>query len=393
MGINPVIFMKNTHRTSIQEQCGTFSDARYRELLELIRDLIFTLSPEGLIIELNKVFETFTGWETAEWTDKPFINLIHSDDADLVLHRFSNLKNGIVTGSIEVRLLKKSGDYIYCDILASPKIENGKIIKIVGIARDISGRKLAEKAHYEVMLRDISERKRSEQELLQAKENAEKNQALLISLNQHLREVREDERAVISRDIHDQLGQSLTALKIDIDWLYNKTPAGSEQKAKLKRMIELVTTTIEDVQRISSELRPSILDDIGLSAAMEWYCEDFSNRTGLPVKMEFENILFENRNTSLAFYRILQESLTNIIRHACAKNAEVNFFKTKTRITLMVQDDGIGISPDKIKSSKSLGLLGMFERIKYAGGNMKISQSVAGGTKITVNISLMNEKT
>jgi signal transduction histidine kinase len=214
----------------------------------------------------------------------------------------------------------------------------------------------------------------------------------LITLNQHLQEVMENERANIAREIHDQLGQSLTALKIDINWIQRKTRSRSEIKAKLNAMTELLTETIKDVQRISSELRPSILDDISLAAAMEWYCEEFSTRTGLTVKMEFENIQFENMNSNLALYRVLQESLTNIIRHAKAKVARVKLSRIRNKVIFLIQDNGIGIPDDKIKSSKCLGLLGMFERIKYAGGRMDISKPARGGTKILVDIPIENRK-
>jgi signal transduction histidine kinase len=157
-------------------------------------------------------------------------------------------------------------------------------------------------------------------------------------------------------------------------------------------MTDLVTDTIKDVQRISSELRPSILDDIGLAAAMEWYCEDFSTRTGLTVKMEFEDIQIENMNSNLALYRVLQESLTNIIRHANAKTVTVKLSSSFNKIILLIHDDGIGIPDDKIKSSNSLGLLGMFERIKYAGGQMNISNPATGGTMILVEIPLETTK-
>lgn len=226
-----------------------------------------------------------------------------------------------------------------------------------------------------------------EKELILAKEKAENSENDLISLNQHLHEVRENERALIAREIHDQLGQSFTALKIDINWIQRKTRSRSEIKAKLNAMTELLTDTIKDVQRISSELRPSILDDIGLAAAMEWYCEDFSTRTGLTVKMEFENM-----NSNLALYRVLQESLTNIIRHANAKVARVKLSRIRNKVMLLVQDNGIGIPDDKIGSSKCLGLLGMFERIKYAGGRMNISKPARGGTKILVDIPFENKK-
>ncbi len=302
-----------------------------------------------------------------------FMALVHPEDYERVMEAMkSHIHGTSIRYACEYRILTSSGKYTWFNDVGSvvKRDLNGAPLNIVGIVID------------------INERKRTERELLNAKEKAEKGEKDLILLNQHLQEVRENEWALIAREIHDQLGQSLTALKIDISWLQRKTRSESEIKAKLDAMTDILTDTIENVQRISSELRPSILDDISLSSAMEWYCEDFSTRTGLTVKMEFENVQSENMNINLALYRVLQESLTNIIRHANAKVAIVDLCRIRNKIRLLVQDDGIGIPDDKIGSSKSFGLLGMFERVKYAGGRMNISKAAKGGTKILVEIPL-----
>jgi PAS domain S-box-containing protein len=306
-----------------------------------------------------------------------FMSLVNPDDYDRVMNAMKSYLYGTSERYVcEYRMLTKSGKYLWF-------YDVGTIVK-----RDSKGVPL----NLIGIVIDITERKETENELFKAKEKAEKSELDLISLNQHLLGVREKERALISREIHDQLGQSLTALKIDIDWLHNRPSLENETKAKLHGMIDLVTNIIKDVQRISSDLRPPILDDLGLALAMEWYCEDFSNRTGLPVKMEFEDVQFEDMNHNLALFRILQESLTNIIRHAHAKTASVILFKSRKKINLVIQDDGKGIPTDKIRSSESLGLMGMFERIKYAGGEMNISKPASGGTKISVIIPLKNKK-
>jgi signal transduction histidine kinase len=163
---------------------------------------------------------------------------------------------------------------------------------------------------------------------------------------------------------------------------------GSEESRKLNGMIEQVNALIRDVQRVSSELRPLMLDDLGLAATLEWYCEEFANRTGLKVQMEIEDIQTENMNKNLSIYRVAQESLTNIIRHANAKKVQIKLQKIKKDIVLIIQDDGIGISPDKIRSSKSLGLLGMSERVNQSGGHMEIKAPDKGGTKVRVYIPI-----
>jgi len=228
---------------------------------------------------------------------------------------------------------------------------------------------------------DISER-------MHAEEEARKSKKLLEDLHKHLIEIRENEHTLIAREIHDQLGQSLTALKFDLTWLRQKITDESEESRKLNGMIELVNTVSMNVHRISSELRPVMLDDLGLAAALEWYCEEFANRTGLKVKMEIEDIQTENMDKNLSIYRVAQESLTNIIRHAGAKKVQIKLCKIKKDIVLIIQDDGIGISPDKISSTKSLGLLGMFERINQSGGQMEIIAPDKGGTKIRVYIPM-----
>jgi two-component system sensor histidine kinase UhpB len=308
---------------------------------------------------------------------KDFMELVNPDDYDRVMNAMRSYLYGTAERYVcEYRMLTKSGKYLWFYDVGTiiKRNSKGAPLSLVGIVID------------------ITERKETENELFKAKEKAEKSELDLISLNQHLQEVRENERAIMSREIHDQLGQSLTALKIDIDWLRKRPSLENETKAKLKVMIEVVTNTIRDVQRISSDLRPPILDDLGLASAMEWYCEDFSDRTGLLVKMEFEDVQFEDMNHNLALFRVLQESLTNIIRHAHAKTASVLLFKSRKKINLVVQDDGKGIPSDKIRSSESLGLMGMFERVKYAGGEMNISNPASGGTKISVIIPLKNKK-
>jgi signal transduction histidine kinase len=130
------------------------------------------------------------------------------------------------------------------------------------------------------------------------------------------------------------------------------------------------------------------LDDLGLAAALEWYCEEFANRTGLKVQIEIEDVQTENMKKNLSIYRVAQELLTNIIRHAGAKEVLVILRKTNNDIIMSIQDDGIGISPDKVRSSKSLGFLGMFERVKQSAGNMEIKTPSEGGTSVRIRIPI-----
>ena len=219
----------------------------------------------------------------------------------------------------------------------------------------------------------------ADEEIKNMKESLEK-------LNQHLDEIREDERASISREIHDQLGQSLTAIKIDIDWLYEKSASDSEERTKLVEIIELITDMSKDVQRIAFELRPLILDDLGLGSGMEWYIREFQKRTGITCLLKLDDVQFPDRKKNLTLYRILQEALTNVTRHAKAKKIIINLYRYEDSIILEVFDDGIGLEKEKIHSYNSLGFIGIRERLKQHNGNMDIQSTLNKGTKLTITI-------
>lgn len=228
--------------------------------------------------------------------------------------------------------------------------------------------------------RTITDRKNAEEEI-------RKSHDIQKQLLTRMTEIRENERARISREIHDQLGQSLTALKLDLNWLLAKMNNTPEIKEKLWGMVSIVTSTIKDVQRISSELRPGILDDLGLAAAIEWYIEEFEKRSNLIVKLDLEEVQSLNEQANLALFRIMQESLTNIIRHAKAKSVKVSLHETNEHIVLDIEDDGIGMSIEKLNSTQSLGLWGMHDRIKQVGGTIDFLCESEAGTKIRICIS------
>lgn len=219
-----------------------------------------------------------------------------------------------------------------------------------------------------------------------AEKEIRKSKKLLEDLHKHLNEIRENERALISREIHDQIGQSLTALKLDLNRIQEYVSTNSEAMAKLKGMVELVSDTIKDVQRISSDLRPGILDDLGLSAAIEWYSGEFEERTGIRCNLKFDDSIFGDSQKNLVFFRVLQEALTNVIRHANASSVSIILHQSKQGTTMTIKDNGIGIPPGKAESTKSLGLIGMRERIKQFGGKVDILSRKGQGTKLTIFI-------
>ncbi len=210
----------------------------------------------------------------------------------------------------------------------------------------------------------------------------------LRNLSAHLEDAREDERTRIAREIHDDLGQSLTALKIDLSLLRKRLPP--EQKAAIERaesMDVLVEATIQSVKRISMDLRPGILDHLGLTAAIEWQAEEFEKRTGIPCRVVFEpeEISLDKDRTTTVF-RIFQEVLTNAARHAEATKISVLLTEQADGLMLHVEDNGKGITEKELSDPNSLGLLGMRERVNTWGGSLSISGSRDKGTAVTVLI-------
>ena len=237
------------------------------------------------------------------------------------------------------------------------------------------------------LTQEIRERARAETELIRSQEQ-------LRDLATHLQDIREEERIQIAREIHDELGQALTALKIDVHWLSRKLPKDQQLLFdKFKSMSKLIDTTVHTVRRISSELRPKLLDDLGLSAAIEWQANEFSQRTGIPCnfRSEPEDIILDKAR-STAFFRIFQETLTNIARHAQASRVEIILKENSDYAELTVRDDGNGITAENISDPKALGITGMRERAHSLGGDLEIAGVSDQGTKVKVRIPLLGGK-
>lgn len=237
------------------------------------------------------------------------------------------------------------------------------------------------------MISDITGRKQAEEQLQASREQ-------LRSLSAHLESIREEERKNMAREIHDELGQMLTALKIDLSLLTNRLPKEQELLLeKTKSMYELVDTAIQTVKRISVELRPGVLDDLGIAAALEWQAAEFEKLTG--IRCEFSSnrkdiILDPDRST--AIFRIFQETLTNVVRHANATKLKASLKKEAGRIVLRIRDNGIGIEKKQISDPGAFGLIGMRERAHFLGGEVRISGTPGKGTTVAVSIPVLNKE-
>ena len=259
---------------------------------------------------------------------------------------------------------KKDGTIIYVDIVTHDINHKGQMRRLV-------------------LANNITERHAAEEKLKESYE-------AIRTLTGYLQNVREQERLNISREIHDELGQLLTVLKMDVSWL-NKKIGGENSmvKEKLSEILNLVDTTVRSIRRIASELRPTLLDDLGLYAAMEWHLEEFERRSGIRRELVIpENELALSDSLKIGIFRIFQESLTNVARHSEAKNVNVSLLQKDNQLILTIRDNGIGFEEGPMATKKTLGLLGMKERSMMMGGVYNITSARGAGTTVTVIIPL-----
>jgi signal transduction histidine kinase len=255
-----------------------------------------------------------------------------------------------------------------------------KYIEIRAIPRFGSHKQIKGVIH---IVRDITQRKESE-------ENLRKSREKLRNLAAHLHSVREEERKSIAREIHDELAQALTALKMDLFWLNKRLPEDRcSLLEKITSMSGLIDTTISSVQRISSELRPGLLDDLGLKAAIEWQVEEFRNRTGIGCELNIDGEYDAlDGDRAITIFRIFQEALTNVMRHAKASRVDISLFEKNGNIHMEINDDGRGVTEKAISDSRAFGLIGMRERAYHWGGKVQIRGTGDKGTSVKVSIPL-----
>lgn len=261
---------------------------------------------------------------------------------------------------IEYRVIHKNGSVR--NVLGCGSVKNtevGKYPRFMGTVQDITDRKLAEK-----------ERIALEQ---------------LQQLTEYTEKAKEEERKAIARELHDDLGQSLTAVKIDLGITRNLTK-DKELNQKLLKISEIVSDTIKTVQKITSRLRPQLLDDLGIIATIEWFTDEFASRNNIKVVHLLDDDIILDNDSSLHLFRIVQESFTNIARHAKASLVSIELKKYEHYILLKIKDNGVGITDNQLSSSKSFGLIGMKERVAILNGRLKIISKANEGCRIEIII-------
>jgi PAS domain S-box-containing protein len=336
------------------------ADHTYRVFVERMNEGAAVLSSDHTVLHCNGRFARFLGARLQSVIGSSMLDLVWPDDhpkLDALLRRAAqrNCRG-------EIRLQSRKGAPMSVHLSLNPlRLDSTRAVCLIAS--------------------DLSETKRAEQELRASGEQ-------LRNLTAHLQSVREDERARISREVHDELGQSLTAVKMDLAWLAGRLPQRDGPMLKrIRSTQQLADSIIQSIRRISTELRPAVLD-LGLAAAVEWQVQEFEARSGIRCKVRLLTRQVVASNASTAMFRIFQETLTNVARHAKATRAEVVLQKQRDRLVLLIHDNGRGFDQADSSLSKSLGLLGMRERAAILGGRVSISSAPGKGTTVTAWIPL-----
>ena len=345
------------------------SEARLAAIVDSAMDAIITVDMEQKIVLFNRAAEQVFGCQRSEALGAPLERFIPQ--------RFRASHHGHVDSFGKTGVTsRRMGDMTALWALRADGSE-------FPIEASISQASEGGQRYFTVILRDITLRKQSEDAI-------GRSQQELRELSARVLEAREDEKTRIARELHDELGQLLTALKMDLSWLRERLPAGvPEIAAKASQMHEMLEQTVSSTRRIAADLRPLMLDDLGLAEAAGWLVNDFSNRSGVRCEIRMTGDgAFEQLEGSVAtaVYRALQESLTNVARHSGAKNAWVVLAIENGTLHLEVEDDGGGIAAGDLAKVRSLGLKGMRERMTYLGGSLEIAPAPRGGTRLRARV-------
>ncbi len=345
------------------------SERRLRGILDSAMDAIITVDESQHVVLFNAAAESVFGWSRDQAMGAPleaFIPARYRADHQKHVREFGH--DGTASRRMghlrTVRGLRRNGEEFPLDASISHITEEGRHF-------------------YTVILRDVSERVRAEEALRRSRE--EIHELALVASS-----AREQEKSRIARELHDELGQALTALRIDVSWLREKVAASDpEVAAKLASMQLLLDGTVAASRRISADLRPLMLDDLGLAAATEWLVQNFSNRTGIECDLQAreEDLDLQDPHAT-AVFRVLQESLTNLAKHAEASKVTVRARREGEEMRLTIEDNGRGFAVEGPRKPGSYGLVGLRERAILLDGDVIVESAAGRGTRIDMRLPL-----
>jgi PAS domain S-box-containing protein len=354
-----VILRDITARVQSEERHKRLA-ARLSGLLDSAMDGIITVDEAQRIVLYNRAAEKIFGWASDEAIGQPLTKLLpmrHREAHGSLVKRFGT--TGVTS--------RRMGD----TTVIYGRRANGEEFPMDA---SISQLETAEGKLYTVILRDVTERVRAQEE----------RSAFAAAAHA----IREEEKTRVARELHDELAQSLTALKMDTIWVRDSGSLGDDAKAKMGGMLAMLDRAVASTRRIAADLRPLLLDDLGLAPAIEWLASNFTQRWGVACQLNVDEELELPEPYATAVFRIVQESLVNVAKHAQATQAIVTVERTGDTVMLSVQDNGRGFSTSAPRKPQSLGLMGLRERAQLLKGDFNLKSEPGQGTRVEVRIPL-----
>jgi PAS domain S-box-containing protein len=370
---------------------------RFSLLLESTGEGIFGIDLEGLCTFINSAGARMLGHEAKVVLGKNMHELTHHSHADGRHYPvadcpiFNAFRNALPCRIDTESFWRKDGSAFPVEYSSYPIVSGQQVLGAVITFVDVTQRRAAELALLAA---------KSELETRVSERTAELSAALvqLQNLSAHTHGVREQERTRIAREVHDELGSLLVALKMDVNWLERRLPIleerGAELGDKCRKMSVLIETAVENVGRIITDLRPSIFDHQGLWAALEWQVAEFERSSEIACRWqvswltESDTPAEPEENKGMAIFRIVQEALSNIARHSRASTVDVRVDVQKGRLQVCIADNGQGASQEQLWALNSFGMIGMRERARHFGGDVDVSSTEGVGCRISLEMPL-----
>jgi len=335
------------------------SEEQYSELVESINDIIYATDDKGVITYISQAVERTIGLSASDIIGQPFTKFLHPEDELFALHNFQQSASGI-SEALEFRVVDKAGGIRWVRKSSRPIFHGDQFMGTRGLVTDITQRKHDEASRMQLLRRLVT--------------------------------AQEEEQLRLSRELHDQTGQSLAALMLGLKSIEDSDQLRESPRNRLRQLQELTNQLAHDVHHLAANLRPTALDDLGLHTALSNYLEEWSDRTKIRADFHCNGLMKERlpRQIETAVYRIVQEALTNVVKHANAQNVSVIVEHRSNRVQAIIEDDGIGFDAERMLSAtnedRRLGLVGMQERVALLEGDLNIESTPGSGTTVIIHI-------